>query len=82
MISEPMVRSAPTMKLSCTDTNTISKQTKTRFHMPMSLEVALGVSERISEAMVRLAQTVHLSCTDTNTITKQTEMRFHMADVT
>jgi hypothetical protein len=33
MISEPMVRSAQTMHLSCTDTNTVSKQTEMRFHM-------------------------------------------------
>jgi hypothetical protein len=34
MISEPMVRVAQTMHLSCTDTNTISKWTETRFAMP------------------------------------------------
>jgi hypothetical protein len=33
MISNPMVRLAQTMHLSCTDTNTVSKWTKTRFHM-------------------------------------------------
>jgi hypothetical protein len=33
MISEPMVRLAQTMQLSCTDTNTVSKWTETRFHM-------------------------------------------------
>jgi hypothetical protein len=32
MISTPMVCSVQTMHLSCTDTNTISKWTKTRFH--------------------------------------------------
>jgi hypothetical protein len=32
-ISEPMVHSAQTMHLSCTDTKTISKWTETRFHM-------------------------------------------------
>jgi hypothetical protein len=31
-ISMPMVRSVQTVHLSCTDTNTISKWTKTRFH--------------------------------------------------
>ena len=36
MISEPMVRLAQTVHLSCTDTNTVSKQTKTRFHMTPS----------------------------------------------
>jgi hypothetical protein len=32
MISEPMVRLAQTVHLSCTNTNTISKRTETRFH--------------------------------------------------
>jgi hypothetical protein len=32
MLSEPMVRSVQTMHLSCTDTKTFSKWTKTRFH--------------------------------------------------
>jgi hypothetical protein len=33
MISKPLVRLAQTMHLSCTDSNTISKQTEMRFHM-------------------------------------------------
>ena len=33
MISEPMVRLAQIMHLSCPDTNTVYKQTQTRFHM-------------------------------------------------
>ena len=33
MISEPMVHSAQTVHLSCTDTNTVSKWTKKRFHI-------------------------------------------------
>ena len=33
MISDPMVHLVQTKHLSCTDANTISKQTKTRFHM-------------------------------------------------
>ena len=32
-ISEPMVRLVQTVHLSCTDTNTGSKQTETRFHV-------------------------------------------------
>jgi hypothetical protein len=32
-ISKPMVRLAQTMQLSCTDTNTVSKQKEVRFHM-------------------------------------------------
>jgi hypothetical protein len=33
MISEPVVRLAQSMHLSCTDTNTVSKPTETRFDM-------------------------------------------------
>ena len=33
MISKPMVCLAQTMHLSCTDTNTISKEKEVRFHM-------------------------------------------------
>jgi hypothetical protein len=33
MIFVPMVCSVQTVHLSCTDTNTVSKWTKTRFHM-------------------------------------------------
>jgi hypothetical protein len=33
MISEPMIRLALTVHLSCTDTNTISKWTEIRFNM-------------------------------------------------
>jgi hypothetical protein len=32
-IFEPMVRLAQTVHLSCSDTNTISERTETRFHM-------------------------------------------------
>jgi hypothetical protein len=32
-IPEPIVRLAQTVLLSCTDTNTVSKLTETRFHM-------------------------------------------------
>jgi hypothetical protein len=33
MILEPVVRSAQAVHLSCPNTNTVSKQTKMRFHM-------------------------------------------------
>jgi hypothetical protein len=33
MISEPVVHLAETVHLSCTETNTISKKTETRFYM-------------------------------------------------
>jgi hypothetical protein len=49
-ISEPMVRLAQTLHLSCSDANTISEWTKTR--------VLTGASKTISSPMVCSAQTV------------------------
>jgi hypothetical protein len=58
MISEPMVCLAQTVQLSCTDTNPILKQNKTRFYMTHG-EFHRVHPKTISEAMVCLAQTVH-----------------------
>jgi hypothetical protein len=41
-ISDPMVRLAQTMHLYCTDTNTVSKWTKIRFHKTHSLRSSIG----------------------------------------
>ena len=79
---EPMVRLTQTMHLSCTGTDTVSKQKREIPYDPRHLEVPLGASKMISESMVRLAETVHQSCTDTNTVSKQKEVRFHMTHVT
>jgi hypothetical protein len=50
-ISEPMVRLAQTMHLSCTDTNTISKQTENKILLePRHLGVPSGASITIFEA--------------------------------
>ena len=76
MISEPMVRSAQTVHLSCVKTSTISQKTKMSLHLPS------GASKMVSEPMVRLAQTVHLSCPDTNTVPKCTESRLHSSHIT
>jgi len=71
-IYEPMVRLAQTMHLSCTGTNTASKQKRREIpYDPRHLGVPSGASKMISESMVRLAETVHQSCTDTNTISKE-----------
>jgi hypothetical protein len=40
--SEPVVRLVQTVHLSCTDTNTFSKQTKTRFHVPTSPRTSIS----------------------------------------
>jgi hypothetical protein len=42
MISKPMVRSAQTVHLYCTDTNTVPKRNKTRFHMTHSSRTSIG----------------------------------------
>jgi hypothetical protein len=72
-ISKPMVCLAQTMHLSCTDANTISKQTNEIPHDPRHLGVPLGACKMISEAVVRSVQTVRLSCVKVSTIPEQTE---------
>jgi hypothetical protein len=75
-----MVHSAQTMYLSCIKISTISKWTRTSFHLTRP-GVPSGASKTIFEPMVCLAQTIHLSCTDTNTISKWIEARFHMTHI-
>jgi len=71
MISEPMVRSVQTEHLSCTDINTISKQTKNELPLnPRHLGVSSGAPKTIFEPIARSTQTVHLSCAETDTISK------------
>ena len=65
MISEPMVRLAQTVDLSCTDTNTVSKEKEVRSHM------GSGASKTISEPTVRSTQTVHLSCFKISTMSEK-----------
>jgi hypothetical protein len=72
IISEPTVCLAQTVHLSLTDTNTISKWTKMRFHIdPCHLGVPPGVSNMISEPLVRSAQTAHLFCVKISTISNE-----------
>jgi hypothetical protein len=83
MISEPMVRSAQTMHLSCVKIRTIFQMNWIKHPLdPHQLGVPSNASKKIYVPTVCLAQTVHLSCTDTNTFTKWTKMRFHMTHVT
>ena len=59
MISEPMVRLAQTMHLSCVKINTISKRTESELPPePRHLGVTSGASKTFSEHMVLLAQIV------------------------
>jgi hypothetical protein len=80
--SEPMVRLAETMHLSCTDTNTVSKERSEIPHDPHHLRVPLGAAKMISKPMVRSTQTMHLSCIKISTISERTEMSFHLSLVT
>ena len=83
MISEPMVRLAQTMHLSCVEVNTISKRTKTSFPLhPCHLGVPSGASKLIYEPMARLAQIVHLSCVEPNTFSKLNETSLHLTHFT
>jgi hypothetical protein len=81
-ISEPMVRLAQTMYLSCTDTNTVSKWKEEMPHDPRHRGVPSGASKTISEPMVRLTQTVPLSYVEISIISKRNEMSFHLSLVT
>jgi hypothetical protein len=81
-ISEPKVRLAQTVHLSCIDTNTLQTDRKEIPHDPRQLQVALGASKMIFEPMVRSAQTMHISCIKISTISKWTEMSFHLSLVT
>jgi hypothetical protein len=83
MISGPMVCLAKTMHLSCTDTNTVSKWTETRFHKDLRhLVVPSSAFKMISEAVVHLVQTEHLSCVKIRTISERTKSSFHLSLIT
>jgi hypothetical protein len=64
MISMPMVRSLQTLHLSCTDTNTMSKWTKTRFH-------TTHITYEFHRVRPKLF--MHLSFVKISTISKRTE---------
>ena len=83
MIFMPEVHSAQTVHLSCAKTNTISKQTKTSFHLTyITLEYHSVVPKAISMPEVHSTQTVHLSYDETNTISKWTKTSFHSTYIT
>ena len=67
------------MHISCTKTNTISKQTKARFYMTRHQGVPSGASKLISKHMVWSMQTVHLSCIKISTISEQTKSSLHLS---
>jgi hypothetical protein len=78
-----MVHLAQIVHQSCTETNTVFKQTETSFHLTLvNPEYHPVHPKQFSDPMVCLAQTVHLSCMKTNTTSKRTERRFYRTHVT
>ena len=74
-----MLHYVQTLHLSCTKTNTVSKQTKARFHDTRHLGVPSCASRLISKHMLRSIQTMHLCCIRISTISKLTEPSFHLS---
>jgi hypothetical protein len=70
-ISKPIVRSVQTVHLYCTDTNTVSKRTKTRFHMTHSPRSSIGCVQHDFRANGTFDQTAHVSCVKISTISKR-----------
>ena len=77
-----MVRLAPTVHLSYTDTNSLQTDQNEIPHDPRHLGVPFGASKMIYEPMVCSAQTMHLSCVKISNISKQIEMSFHLSLIT
>ena len=74
-----MVRLAPTVHLSCTNTNRLQIDQNEVPHDPRHLEVPSSASRMISEPLECSAQTVNLSCIKINTISKWTKTSFHLS---
>jgi hypothetical protein len=73
MIFEPMARLAQTMHISCIDTNTVSKLTKTRFHRTHVAELFHRVCPNDFWAYgTFVANRAHILC-QISTISKQNE---------
>ena len=82
-ISKPMTRLMQTVKLSCTDTNTISKQKEVRFHMThVTYEFHRVRPKRCLRLWSIRHKTVHISCVKISTISKRTKTSFHLSLVT
>jgi hypothetical protein len=82
MISDPIVRLAQTVHLSCSDPNTIYETDQNEIPQESRhLGVPSALSKTISKPMVGSAQTVHLSSVKTSTMSKQTKTSFHMTHI-
>jgi hypothetical protein len=77
-----MVCLAQTVHQSCTNVNTVSKRTETRFHMNDVTESSIGCVQNDFWAYDHLGQTMHLSCIKISTISKRTETSFDLSLVT
>jgi hypothetical protein len=75
-----MVRLAQIMHQSCTNTNIVSKWTKT--HGPHHLGDPSSAPKIISEPMICSTQSVHLLCVKISSMSKHTESSFHLSLVT
>jgi hypothetical protein len=82
-IFEQMVCSVQTVHLSCTDTNTVSEQTKTRFHMTHVTYKFHRVHQKLFMSLwyVRCKPCTYL-CADRNTVSEWTKTRLHTTHVT
>ena len=76
-----MVRSMQTVHLSCIKIITISKLTKTSFHLSLLPKSTIGCVQNGFLAYDAFFPNLHLSCIETNFISKQTEARFRITCV-
>ena len=81
-ISEPMVRLAQIVHLSCTNANNTLNGPNEIPHDPHHLGVPSGASKMIFEPMVRSAQTMHLSCVKISTTSRWTKTSFCLSLIT
>jgi hypothetical protein len=80
---DTVVCSTHTVHLSCTNTNTVSKQNQNKvLHDPCHLGVPSVASKMISEPVVHSAQNMPLNCIKISTISKRTETSFYLSLIT
>jgi hypothetical protein len=77
-ISEPLVRLVQTVHLSRNDTNTVSKWTKTRFHLTHASLEFHQVNPKWFSSLSYIRRQPHLSCVKSNTISIWTKTTFHI----
>jgi hypothetical protein len=80
-ISKQMVRSAQTMHLYCTDTNTVSKWTEMRFHLTHSCRSSIGYVQDDFSSLWYIRHKPR-SCVKISTISKSPQTSFHLSLIT